>query len=90
MKKFLMFDLMLTPWIVRILYWLMQLGIIIVGILTMAEITDFDFADSALLTGLIIIVGGSLGLRMFFEGIIVIFKICENTSELKELLKTQK
>jgi hypothetical protein len=90
MKKFLMFDLMISPWIIRILYWLAQLGVIIAGILTIFDVTDLDFVDSTFLAGLIIIVGGSLVLRLLFEGIIILFKICENTSQLKELLKTQK
>jgi succinate-acetate transporter protein len=87
MKKFLMFDLMITPWIIRILYWVMQIGIIFGGLFMMFAGNEFGRygQNMGIASGLALIVFGSLMLRLFFELIMVQFKISENTSELKEL-----
>jgi hypothetical protein len=85
MKKFLMFDLMITPWIIRILYWIMQIGIILGGLYTMGSGASLGFGKGGAIGGLIMLVGGTLVLRLFFEMMMVMFKISENTSKLKEL-----
>jgi len=86
MKKFLMFDLMITPWIIRILYWVLQIAVIIGGLYTMGSSHGYGgFGMGGVLGGLIMIIGGTLVLRLFFEMMMVMFKISENTSKLKEL-----
>jgi hypothetical protein len=85
MKKFLMFDLMITPWIIRILYWILQIAVIIGGLYTMGSGNRVGFGMGGAVGGLIMIIGGTLVLRLFFEMMMVMFKISENTSKLKEL-----
>ncbi len=85
MKNFLMFDLMITPWIIRILYWILQIVVIIGGLYTMGSGERAVFGPSGAVGGLIMIIGGTLVLRLFFEMMMVMFKISENTSKLKEL-----
>ena len=80
-----MFDLMITPWIIRILYWLMQTGIILGGLYTMGSGASLGFGKGGAIGGLIMLICGTLVLRLFFEMMMVMFKISENTSKLKEL-----
>lgn len=116
MKKFLMFDLMITPWIIRILYWVGQVTIIVVGFVTMAHARSGGgggfhggggFGDINYMTqnsnhhsslfsnlsmggpvmGLLIIILGSLYLRILLEVLMVQFKICKNTYQIKEKIK---
>jgi hypothetical protein len=102
MKKFLMFDLMITPWIIRILYAINQVIIIIVGLfIFFKSANNYSgyngysnshslFDGGGPLYGLLVIIGGSLVSRLFFEMLMVMFKISENTSELKELMSNSK
>lgn len=81
-----MFDLMITPWIIRILYWVLQIAVIIGGLYTMGSSHAYGgFGMGGVLGGLIMIIGGTLVLRLFFEMMMVMFIISENTSKLKEL-----
>ena len=88
-KQFLMFDFFITTWIVRIGYWLAQALVIILALVAMffggelsGAITE-DYEPN-FLVGLLILVAGSLLVRLFSEGVIVLFTICENTSHLKK------
>ena len=88
-KKFLMFDFLITTWIVRIGYWLGQALIIILAVATMffgGELNGIIIGDNGpnFLIGLLTLVIGSLLIRLFSEGIIILFKISENTSQLKK------
>lgn len=98
--KFLMFDSMITPWIIRILYWVGQVLIIVTGLVSMANVRGgggyysgygggglFGGLSMGPLGGLLYIILGTLLLRLFFEILMVQFKICENTSQLKEIFK---
>lgn len=100
MKKFLMFDLMITPWIIRILYWISQTGIILTSIITFFRSPDpyrsylqsgFErMFNGGPLSALLILIFGSLVSRLFYEVLMVLFKISENTSDLKEIMKHNK
>ena len=88
-KQFLMFDFLITTWIVRIGYWLGQALIILIALATMffgGELNGIILGDNGpnLLIGLLFLIVGSLLIRLFSEGIIVLFKISENTSQLKK------
>ena len=84
MSDFLMFNKLITTWLVRIVYWIMQIVIFYVSIMAMFVETNFNYKtigddDPNFLSGLLILILGSLILRIVTESIIVIFKICENT-----------
>lgn len=88
-KQFLMFDFFITTWIVRIGYWLTQALVIILALAAMffgGELSGAitEVYEPNFLAGLLILIAGSLLVRLFSEGIIVLFKICENTSQLKK------
>lgn len=102
MKEFLMFDVMITPWIIRILYWVSQIGVILAGLAAFfspsrSNVMGYNdygsygrsFLGGGPFYGLLILIVGSLFLRLFFEMLMVQFKISENTSELKELMKNK-
>lgn len=87
MKNFLMFDFMISPWIIRILYFLAQLYILFLVFFAIVDPEEFSMAPiftRSLLTNFIILIILSLATRLFFELLMVQFKIAENTSQLKE------
>lgn len=86
MKKFLMFDFLITPWIIRIIYWLLQVIIIFASfrILTGGNAEIFGGYINGLGGGLLVLIVGSLALRLITELLIIWFKIAENTQYLKK------
>jgi len=79
---------MITPWIIRILYWILQVILIILGLMATFGVGLMDeFRDWGALGGILIIICGTLVLRLFFEMLLVQFKISENTSQLKEIME---
>lgn len=78
MKSVLFFDSMLTPKIVTFIYWLLLLAAIVGGLATMFT----GYGANAIFLGLLQIVGGVLGARIWCELMIVIFKINGNLQKL--------
>ncbi|HAS61127.1 MAG TPA: hypothetical protein DCS35_00300 [Vibrio sp.] len=78
MKSVLFFDSMLTPKIVTFIYWLLLLVAIVGGLATMFT----GYGSNAIFLGLLQIVGGVLGARIWCELMIVIFKINGNLQKL--------
>lgn len=76
-KKWLNFDEMVTPKIITIIYWLLLASIIIAGIF---------FIFFSPLRGLFILFGGIVGLRIYFELIILFFKIYEQVKRIADNL----
>lgn len=83
MKSVFTFDSMLTPKIVTFVYWLMLLFAVFAGLATMfSGYGGFTFGK--FLLGLVAILGGAIGARIWCELMIVIFKINENLQFLKD------
>ncbi|MGF1911542.1 DUF4282 domain-containing protein [Vibrio kasasachensis] len=78
MKSVLFFDSMLTPKIVTFIYWLLLLVSLVGGVATMFT----GYGASAIFFGLLQIIGGALGARIWCELMIVIFKINGNLQAL--------
>lgn len=76
MKDLFFFDSMLTPKIITVVYWLGLLSIVIGGLSTM-----FGHYGS-IWSGLGIIIGGAIGVRIWCELLIVLFKIHENLQKI--------
>ena len=83
MKDVLFFDAMLTPKIITFIYWLLLLGAVIFGVSSMLGGYD-GITFGKLLKGLVIILGGALGARIYCELMIVLFKIHENIKKLAD------
>ena len=77
MKNVFFFDVMLTPKIITIVYWLLLLSALVSGVATM-----FSRYDGGFWTGLLMIVGGGIGARIWCELLIVLFKINENLQKV--------
>jgi len=77
MKDILFFDSMLTPKIITFVYWLMLLGVLISGLGAM--FSDFG---GGFWQGIMILVGGAIGTRIWCELLMVLFKIHENLQKI--------
>ncbi len=83
MRSVLFFDAMLTPKIITVVYWLLLLGVVVSGISMMSGgYSGFSF--SSFLMGLGIIISGGVGVRIFCELLIVLFKIHENSKKIAD------
>jgi hypothetical protein len=90
-KDLLCFEKMITPQIVTYLYWLGILGSFISGLIVM--FTDFSFAS--FLRGILFFVFGVICSRVFYELVIILFKIYEKLDiiadiKTKEIITTVK
>lgn len=93
-RKFTSFDQMITPMIVKILFWV---GIIAVGLFALVGFFggivngiiegDFGAVFGAMIGVPIMTVVGILLVRIYAELLIVVFQINNHLSEIKELLK---
>jgi hypothetical protein len=79
-KKLFFFEDMLTPKIITFVYWLALFGVVIGGIGSMFGFEGLTF--SRFVTGIAIIVGGGIGVRIWCELLIVLFKINENVQKI--------
>jgi hypothetical protein len=79
-KKLFFFEDMLTPKIITFVYWLALFGVLIGGIGSMFMMGRLSF--SGFVTGLAIIIGGGIGVRIWCELLIVLFKINENIQKM--------
>jgi hypothetical protein len=76
MKSLLSFDTMFTPRIITVIYFLMLVGVLIGGVVMI-------FNGQAL-TGILTILFGGLGTRVYCEILIVVFKMNEALQELRK------
>ena len=76
MNQVLFFDSMLTPKIITFVYWLLLVGVVLSGLGTMFTTSFF--------AGLGILIFGTIGVRIWCELLIVLFKIHENLRKLAE------
>ncbi|AML59690.1 DUF4282 domain-containing protein [Serratia rubidaea] len=76
MKSIFLFDAMLTPKIITVVYWLTLLGVIVSGIGMMTY--------SGVFSGLLAILIGGVFVRVAFEMIIIAFKNNEYLRKIAE------
>lgn len=73
MRDVLFFDTMITPKIVTLVYWIALAGAALAGLATM-----FSGGFQGFIGGVLIIVFGAIGARIWCELVIVMFKIHES------------
>lgn len=78
MNEYLHFDKMITPTVVKSLFWLFVVGIVIAAIVTMFN---------SFWQGLAILVFGPLLVRIYAEMLLVLFQMNNNLTEIKNSLK---
>jgi len=93
LKNFLSFERMITPVIIKILFWI---GLIIVAITAIfvffggiiGGFSDGGFLSilGGLIGGPVVLVLGGLGVRIYAELLILAFRINENLTDIKNLL----
>jgi uncharacterized integral membrane protein len=76
MNEFLKFQKMIAPIIIQVLFWIAIVVNVIFAFITMFS-TDFWL-------GLVILILGPIIIRLYFELLIVIFKIYETLREIKD------
>ncbi|RKF21481.1 DUF4282 domain-containing protein [Alginatibacterium sediminis] len=79
MKQIFFFDSMLTPKIITFVYWILLVSAVISGLITM-----FNGYQSNVFGGLMMMVGGVVGARIWCELMIVLFKIHENLQRIAD------
>ncbi len=95
-KKFMSFERMVTPVIIRILFWIslviVVLGAIIAviaGVISGIRDESVGIIIASVLAGPVILVGGILGVRVYAELLILAFRINETLTDIKTLLQKQ-
>ncbi len=81
MKDLLFFNDMITPKIITVVYWLLLLMVVIGGLGSMFAM---GVSFGSFLKGLFMIVAGGVGVRIWSELMIVLFKINENMQKLAD------
>lgn len=83
MRDILFFDKMLTPKIITFVYWILLIGTVGGGIGSMfAGYSGFTFGS--FLMGLVYIVAGAVGVRIWCELLIVLFKMNEALQDMRK------
>jgi len=87
MKDFLAFRTMLTPIIIQILFWIGTVICVIVGATMVIYGARYFGGENHLeLKGVLLIVLGPLGVRIYCEILIVFFRINETLTEIEHIL----
>ncbi len=87
MSDFWAFRTMVTPIIIQILFWIGTLICVIVGALMVIYGPSYFGAESHIeLKGVLLIVLGPLGVRIYCEILLVFFRINETLTEIKHAL----
>jgi len=84
MTDFLNFKKMITPLIIKVLFWIMVALSVIVGLVGIVAGASSYGGGLAVLGGLAWIILGPLVARIYCELLIVIFSINENLTEMNE------
>ena len=83
MRNIFFFDDMITPKIITVIYWLLLFSVVIGGIGAM--FTGYGgFTFGSFFKGIMIIIFGAIGVRIWSELLIVLFKINENIQKLAD------
>lgn len=99
MQKYINFDVMITPTIIKILFWVGVVISFLAGLITSFSGLGYMFSPYGgngflgfifFVLGLVIIVAGSLISRIYCELLIVLFKMQESLFSINKKLDSQK
>ncbi len=86
-QKFISFDKMITPSIIKIIFWLgVAISIISGLIIIIGGIASPYGGGGEVISGLLFIIFGPLMTRVYCELLILLFKIHDNLCEIKDKL----
>lgn len=87
MDKFLSFDKMITPMIIKILFWVGVALSVLVGLGTIISgLNSYYGGGVEILMGLFMIILGPVVVRIYCELLIIFFKMQESITEIKDQL----
>jgi len=75
-EKFVSFEKMLTPTLIKIIFWVGVVFSVLTGLITMFE------GGFAVILGILTIILGPLAVRVYCEMLIIFFKIYDSLNEL--------
>ena len=75
-NKFINFDQLIMPSVIKVIYVLGSIGVMI------ASIGVMSFGGKGILMAILVLLGGLLAIRLYCELIIVLFKISANISKI--------
>ena len=87
MEEFLNFKKMITPLVIKILFWIGIVLVVIAGLGSIIGGLAGGGGFPAVLVGLITILIGPLFVRIYCELLIVIFNVNDTLTEIKDILK---
>lgn len=97
LKGFLNFERMVTPVIIKILFWIglivsmiAALGIVLGGIITGIRDSNLGIILAGLVGGSIVLILSVLAVRIYAELLILAFRINETLTDIKNLLNKEK
>jgi hypothetical protein len=82
-KDFLSFDKMLTPTIIKIVYWIGIVGVVLSGLISLFTSLRYNSAGGAII-GLLWIVLGPILVRVYCELMIVMFNIYNVLRDIRD------
>ena len=88
MKDFLEFRTMITPIIIQIIFWLGVAACIVMGLIFIVAGIKYDARSGV--AGFAILILGPVVVRIYCEILIVIFRINENLTEIKDNLEERR
>ncbi len=90
MQKYISFDRMITPTIIKILFWIGVVGSIISGLgMIISGFSSYYGSGAQVFMGFMVIVVGPLITRVYCELLIVFFKMQESLVEIRNQLEKQ-
>ena len=78
MQEFISFDRMVTPVLIKIIYWLATIAVVIFGL------ACFGMEDYGPVSGVLVLIFGPIAVRVYAEMSIVLFKISESLVSIRD------
>ncbi|SER24449.1 protein of unknown function [Gracilibacillus ureilyticus] len=85
-KKFLSFDKMITPSIIKVVFWIGVVIVVITGLITMISGLSYYGSGEQVFSGIITILLGPLVIRIYCELLILMFKMYDALQDIREHL----
>ncbi|SER24101.1 protein of unknown function [Gracilibacillus ureilyticus] len=90
-QKFLSFDKMITPMIIKVVFWIGIVITVLSGLGTMISgFNSFYGGGLQVFTGLLIIIIGPIVVRIYCELLILMFKIYDTLREIRDNVTVSK
>ncbi|HHY21208.1 MAG TPA: DUF4282 domain-containing protein [Bacilli bacterium] len=90
MQKYISFDRMITPTIIKIIFWIAIVFSVITGLgMIVSGLSSYYGSGAQVFMGIVTIVVGPLLARVYCELLIVIFKMQESLTDIRSLLEKQ-